>query len=140
MGVGTIGQSQAGSEVCTAYNEKGCLFGYEVHQDQVRIHVLRRGGVKPDKEESKAVKEACAQVNTLGITLGVFGAVLLLGILAILAFKVYQYLQYRREYEKFNTWIEDQAKFATNQMPNDLYIKPITTTINPMHRQRINED
>ena len=85
-----------------------------------------------DDGKGEVMKESCAQVNTLGVTLGVFGAVLLLGLLGICAFKGIQMLQYRRECAHFDRLVQE-AKYATNQTPNEMYKSPITTYKNPMY-------
>ena len=85
-----------------------------------------------DEGKGEVMKESCAQVNTLGVTLGVFGAVLLLGLLGICAFKGIQMLQYRRECAHFERLVQE-AKYATNQTPNEMYRSPITTYKNPMY-------
>jgi len=131
--VSAVGQS-SGPNTCIAYNSNGCLFSYEFGEDdgEVFIHVVPQQTDQRDEGKGEVIKESCAQVNTLGVTLGVFGAVLLLGLLGICAFKGIQMLQYRRECAHFERLVQE-AKYATNQTPNEMYRSPITTYKNPMY-------
>ena len=134
--------SNRGVKPCLAYNTNGCAFAFESGTFDYEISDTGRVNVVQNKnkvwihaiesENDDAVMESCTEVNTLGITLGVFGAVLLLGILVILAFKAFQIMSYRRECAKFDKLVAE-AKYAANQTPNDIYRSPVTTFKNPMY-------
>ena len=113
---------------CEGINEDGCKFFFTstlLAKDELAVFLLLT-------EEGE--KEVCQSVNTMAITLGLFLALILIGIAILAIWKCCRVIYDRRIYAKFER--ERARQIATNQ--NALYQSPITTYENPMHGKAFN--
>ncbi len=111
---------------CTFDNDAGCSFTFTSlpigdRRISVFLHLTEKGE-----------KDVCPDVNALTISLSLFGAILLIGLLALLIWKCYIVVDDRRIVAKFDKETKDLL-YATNQNPNDIYRSPITKYENPMY-------
>ncbi len=123
--------SDAAPAACEFDNEAGCRYRFTSRlkpNGQVRVMLLL---------EEDGEKEVCQNVNAMAISLGMFGLIILLGLLTLLFWKCYIVIDDRRIYAKFEKESKE-LRFAANQNPNDIYKSPITEYKNPMYGKAIN--
>lgn len=89
-------------QVCTLYDDNNCRFQF-VYNDRDENLVIIRAQHEPDCPPT---------IFTLGVILSIIGAILLIGLLTLILWKVFTTIQDRKEYAKF---LEEskKAKFNT---------------------------
>lgn len=105
---------------CSFYDENDCVFYF--------VYTVRSSD-NVTAIRVQEVKECPNPVNILGVILGVIGGVLLIGILALIIWRIYASIQDRREYSKF-ILSRNEEQWTNNQNP--LYKEATTTVQNPM--------
>ena len=118
--------------VCEAVNSNGCDFFFTTalfageSGDVLAFLQLQEGNAK----------EIC-KFYTLGITLGLFAAIVLIGLLTFLFYKCYIVIDDRRQYAAYLKE-EEMLRYATNHNANAMYRSPITTYRNPTYGKAMN--
>ncbi|XP_069973257.1 integrin beta-PS [Penaeus vannamei] len=109
-----------GEKPCSFLDEKDCRFdfAYEIDRDSGNVLLW-----------AKQDLDCPEPVNTTGVIIGVIGAVLTVGVLALVLWKVCAVLHDRREYARFLR-SKDQAKWSTNENP--IFRRARTTIQNPL--------
>lgn len=110
-------------------NERDCY--YEV-DNQCRVNFVY-GFDETTGEKRIRVQDtlSCPEaVPIVAIGAGLAGALVAVGLLALLLFRVCTYLKDRREYVRFQ---EEKLKAKWNTEQSPLYQTPLTTTLNPMY-------
>ncbi len=123
--------TEAVAQACEFENDAGCTYRYtSILSPEKQVSVML---LLTDEGE----KEVCPNVNAMAISLGMFGLIVLLGLLTFLIYKCYLVVDDRRIYAKFEQEAK-QLQYAANQNPNDIYKSPITEYKNPMYGKAIN--
>ena len=122
-----LGEITESSGQCQAENQEGCLFFYELTPNYgVKLH-----------ETAENLRQECPQTYALAISMGVFAALLVIGLVTILIYKCVLVIDYKRECAVFERQLKE-AKYAANQTPNEMYRSPITKFENPMYGKNAN--
>lgn len=101
--------------------DEDCHIRYNFKEKDYRIVI----NVKQFNKEQECLKA----INWIYVSLGVFGGMVLLGILAVSLFFLLIYLYNRSQYQKFE---EEQKKVAFEGEANPLYAAPTEAATNPL--------
>lgn len=100
--------------------ESGCYFYYSYEYDAF-------GNAKIKAQEQKVCPNP---VNIIAVVLGVIGAIVLLGLIALLIWKCYTTIHDRREYAK---WEKETKNAKWESSENPIYKKATSSFSNPTY-------
>ncbi|KAK3108194.1 hypothetical protein FSP39_002913 [Pinctada imbricata] len=113
-----VEQLEDDGTVCNYLDEDDCLFRFSYDFDEDRQYRIK----------ALTIKECPQEVDVLALVLGIVGALVLIGIIILVAIKVFLMVMDRRELQKFE--IEKQ-KAQWEKAENPLYKDPTNTYKNP---------